>query len=161
RLRRDHVLHRGVGAGSGLRLAQGSHQMDLVPTSGTPLPPAPISTNTNGATNAGLVAALGAVHDSAGQTIPTRVLPGGIPALQVPPADLLDVATHLRDDLGFDLLSCVSGVDMVEYRQVVYHLRATGRNWLLEMKVDVPTDSNMVDSLISVWPTANWLERET
>jgi NADH/F420H2 dehydrogenase subunit C len=137
--------------------------MDLVPTSGTPLPPAPISGNgsTGAATNRGLVVALGAIHDSAGQTVPTRVLPGDIPAIQVAPADLLDVATHLRDDLGFDLLSCVSGVDLVEYRQVVYHLRATARNWLLEMKVDVPTDSNMVDTVMGVWPTANWLERET
>ena len=136
--------------------------MDLVPTNGAPLPPAPIAGNSAvAAASRGLVTALGAIHDSAGQTVPTRVLPGNIPAIVVAPADLLDVAAHLRDDLGFDLLSCVSGVDLIEHRQVVYHLRATKRDWLLEMTVNVPADTNIVDSVIGVWPTANWLERET
>lgn len=134
--------------------------MDLVPQE-PPMPPASLPITVQSAGNAqALVAALGNVHDDHGAPVPTRILPGNIPAIEVTPAQLLATAQHLRDDLGFDLLSCISGVDLIEYRQVVYHLRSTKKAWLLEMKVNVPA-SNEIDSVISVWPTANWLERET
>jgi NADH/F420H2 dehydrogenase subunit C len=134
--------------------------MDLTPQE-PPMPPSSLSISVQPASAAqALVTALGNVHDDQGAPVPTRILPGNIPAIEVTPAQLLTTAQHLRDDLGFDLLSCISGVDLIEYRQVVYHLRNTKRAWLLEMKVNVPA-SNEIDSVISVWPTANWLERET
>jgi NADH-quinone oxidoreductase subunit C len=53
----------------------------------------------------------------------------------VEPADLLDVATYLRDNLHFEILNCISGVDYLEpdpkkapkagfepHVEVVYHL---------------------------------------
>jgi NADH/F420H2 dehydrogenase subunit C len=133
--------------------------MDL--TSGAPLPPAPLNAASQAvATANALVAQLGTIHDATGQPVPTRMLPGNIPAITVDAAQLLVTARQLRDALGFDLLSSVSGVDLIDHRQVVYHLRSTTRAWLLQMTVNVP-ESNEIDSLISVWPTANWLERET
>jgi NADH/F420H2 dehydrogenase subunit C len=136
--------------------------MDLTPTpANAPLPPASLSAIVQPATAAqALVTALGAIHDSEGHPVPTRILPGNIPAIEVAPEQLVATALYLRDDLGFDLLSCVSGVDLIDHRRVVYHLRSTTRAWLLEMTVNVP-DTNEIDSVISVWPTANWLERET
>lgn len=44
---------------------------------------------------------------------------------------------------------------------VVYHLLSTHRNRRLRLKVFVEEDSPMVDSVIEIWPSANWFERET
>jgi NADH/F420H2 dehydrogenase subunit C len=137
--------------------------MDLTPgNAGAPLPPVPIATEPPAIVDATtLLAQLGSVRDASGQAIPTRRLPGDIPVLQAPPESLYQVAQDLHDRLGFDLLSCVSGVDLGDRLQVVYHLRATRHGWLIEMKVDVPADTGEVDSVAGLWSTANWLERET
>jgi NADH/F420H2 dehydrogenase subunit C len=133
--------------------------MDL--NAGAPLPPAPLSTVVQPTAVANvLVAQLGKLHDAQSQPIPTRIIPGNIPAIIVDAAQLLATALRLRDDLGFDLLSSISGVDLLDHRQVVYHLRSIPHAWLLEMTVNVPA-SNEIDSVIGIWPTANWLERET
>ena len=43
----------------------------------------------------------------------------------------------------------------------VYHLLSITHNWRLRMRVYALDDGlPMIDSLISVWPAANWLERE-
>lgn len=125
----------------------------------SPFPPAPRSRATGSSTS--LVARLATLASVTGQPVPVRVLPGNMPAIQVEPEKLLDVAFFLRDELGFDLLSCVSGVDMLDYREVVYHLRSTQSGELMQLKVQAPPTTNEVDSLIPVYITANWLERET
>src|SRR5262249_45101883 len=43
----------------------------------------------------------------------------------------------------------------------VYHLRSLTRGQLLQIKVRLDHEKPEVDSVVSVWPTANWLERET
>lgn len=126
-----------------------------------PLPPAPIMPDVALVpASASLAVELGSVASVLGHAVPTRMLPGNLPAIEVAAAKLLDVALFLRDQMGFDLLSCISGVDLGDQRQVVYHLNATKRNLIMELKVNVPA-SNEIDSVISVWATANWLERET
>jgi NADH/F420H2 dehydrogenase subunit C len=67
----------------------------------------------------------------------------------------------LRDQLGFDLLSCISGVDMLDHLETVYHVRSIVRGQLLQLKVRLDHEKPEVDSVVSIWPTANWLERET
>jgi NADH/F420H2 dehydrogenase subunit C len=86
---------------------------------------------------------------------------GGIVALEVERARLVEACWFLRDALGFDMLTSVSGVDMREHLEVVYHLRALTNNWLLQLKVKLEPGKPEVESLVSVWPSANWLERET
>lgn len=84
--------------------------------------------------------------------------------LNVPRERWLDVAQTLRDDprLGFDYLSMVSAVDYMEKGfQVVYHLLALLANKKLVVKVDAPErDNPVVPSVVSIWPTANFHERE-
>lgn len=84
--------------------------------------------------------------------------------LNVPRERWLDVARTLRDDprLGFDYLSMVSAVDYMEKGfQVVYHLLALLANKKLVVKVDAPErDNPVVPSVVSIWPTANFHERE-
>jgi NADH/F420H2 dehydrogenase subunit C len=67
----------------------------------------------------------------------------------------------LRDSLGFEMMTCVSGVDMVDHLESIYHFRSLGNNWLLQIRVKVPNENPRVPSLVSVYSSANWLERET
>lgn len=91
--------------------------------------------------------------------------------------DLLDVAEVLRDhpELKFELLIDLCGVDYSTYtnnlyagegRQnrrfaVVYHLLSITRNQRLRVRVFIDDDEfPMVDSVMGIWPSANWFERE-
>jgi NADH/F420H2 dehydrogenase subunit C len=95
-----------------------------------------------------------------GHPVPARRMGGGGVGIELPPASLVTAARALRDELGFDLLSCVSGVDMGDHLDSIYHLRSLGKNWLLQIRVSLAADKPEVDSLVGVYPTANWLERE-
>jgi len=88
-----------------------------------------------------------------------------------------EVCQALRDDpaLRFELCSSVSGVDygfdadqpLPQRLHVVYHLTSMTfrRRIRLEVAMDVPGDGGMaeyphVPSVVSVYPTADWQERE-
>ena len=43
---------------------------------------------------------------------------------------------------------------------VVYHLASVSRNQRLRLKVRLDADAPVIDSVTSVWPNANWYERE-
>lgn len=76
--------------------------------------------------------------------------------------NLLEFATSLRDDLGYDYLSSVTGVDYLPEgkMEVVYHAyQITGGPGLI-FKVQVPRDNPVVPSLVPVYPGANFQERE-
>lgn len=66
-------------------------------------------------------------------------------------------------DCKFVYLSDLSGVDRfpVEPRfELNYHLVSFERRERLRLKVRVPGSSPVVQTVIPVWPTANWHERE-
>lgn len=107
-----------------------------------------------------LLGELAQLDQAIGQEVPKRRLSGGCVGVEVPREKLLDAARALRDRLGFDMLTCVSGVDMVDHVESVYHFRSLGRNYLLQVRVKMPSAAPEVDSLVSVYPSANWLERE-
>ena len=90
----------------------------------------------------------------------------------VKPEQLLDAATTLRDAPGlrFEQLTDLCGVDYRNYGEgglpgprfaVVYHLLSFKHNWRVRMRVFAADDElPVVDSVIEVWPSANWFERE-
>jgi NADH-quinone oxidoreductase subunit C len=104
------------------------------------------------------------------------------PFVVVEPADLLAVCKVLRDDekLKFDMLNCVSGVDYIEldpkkapkagfdpHTEVVYHLssftyyrRFVVKVMLPRWKDNKPGELPEVPSVASIWPAAEWHERE-
>jgi NADH/F420H2 dehydrogenase subunit C len=96
-----------------------------------------------------------------GQPVAPSVMKGNYLGIEVDRTNLVAVCRFLRDQLGFDLLACISGVDMLDHLETVYHLRSTTRGSLLQLKVRLEAEQPEVDSVVSVWPTANWLERET
>ncbi|MCI0549487.1 MAG: NADH-quinone oxidoreductase subunit D [Anaerolineae bacterium] len=76
---------------------------------------------------------------------------------------LVEVATAIRDEMGFDLLTAVTGVDYLPENkmEVVYcAYRTTGGPGLI-FKVQVPrVDPVEVPSLIDLWPGVDLQERE-
>jgi NADH-quinone oxidoreductase subunit C len=104
------------------------------------------------------------------------------PFIVVDAADLVEVCRFLRDDgrLKFEILNCISGIDYLEldpkkvakagfqpHVEVVYHLqsfthrhRFTVKVMLPRWKNDKPGELPEVPSVTSVWPAADWHERE-
>ena len=75
---------------------------------------------------------------------------------------LVEFATALRDEFGYDFLSSVTGVDYLpeDKMEVVYHIyRSTGGGALI-FKVQVPRLTPSVPSLYDVFPGADFQERE-
>lgn len=73
---------------------------------------------------------------------------------------ILDVARHLRS--AFDICSDVTATDWpprAERFDVIYSLFSTTDRQRLRVKARV-ADGDPIDSVTSVWPAANWLERE-
>ena len=74
-------------------------------------------------------------------------------------------AERLRDDdsLQFNLLSDISAVDFfpVEPRfELNYHLVSIPRRTKLRLRVRLRGENPAVESVTSVWPGADWMERE-
>ena len=104
----------------------------------------------------------------------SNVVAHGEVTIEVSPKDLVEVCTQLRDaaPFGFEQLIDVCGVDYMNYRKevgeewtqprfaVVYHLLSTSRNQRLRLRVFVEESSPMVDSVIDIWKSADWFERE-
>lgn len=72
---------------------------------------------------------------------------------------LRQVALHLRDELGFDYLSCLTAVDYPEYFELIYCLGSRERGGeLIVLKVRLEDKGNpQVPSLSAVWKGA-WLQ---
>jgi NADH-quinone oxidoreductase subunit C len=88
------------------------------------------------------------------------------PAFNVPASILLATMLHLRDGLGFDMLVDVTAVDWENETprfSAVYHLLSTHKGIYLRVVTDCEEidDEPHVPSVSSVWPAANWHERET
>ncbi|WP_059012746.1 NADH-quinone oxidoreductase subunit C [Streptomyces specialis] len=77
------------------------------------------------------------------------------------------VARTLRDDpaLRFELCTGVSGVhnpaDTGRELHAVYHLRSLTHGRLIRLEVSAPDDDPHIPSLVPVYPTNDWHERET
>ena len=73
---------------------------------------------------------------------------------------LLEMCKTLKEGYEFEQCSCVSGVDMKTYFQVVYHISSYSNKIVAQITVDVPRDIPEVDSITPLYGGANWHERE-
>jgi len=113
------------------------------------------------------------------------------PGFTVAAERMTEVALVLRDSFGFDRLLNVAGIDhegfddkgkgkhrkIAQYAEdgtvepvtdpatadfgVAYHVQNLSTKAMIVLKVRVPRDDAKVATVSSVWPTANWGERET
>ena len=77
-------------------------------------------------------------------------------------AEHLHRSAKLRDDLGYDYLSSVTGVDYLPEKkmEVVYHLFKSTGGLPLVFKAQYHRDNPVVASLVPVYPGADFQERE-
>jgi NADH-quinone oxidoreductase subunit C len=82
----------------------------------------------------------------------------------ITPGRNAEILRWLRNDPGqrFDFLADVTAVDFGGGRplQVVYQLWSIPLKRALRVKAELPVDRLEIDSVVPIWSTANWLERE-
>jgi NADH-quinone oxidoreductase subunit C len=116
------------------------------------------------------------LHDALNQVLGERVARLGKAlgelTLEVKAADYAAVARSLRDhaELRFEELVDLCGMDYSTYGDapreaprfgVVLHLLSITHNVRLRVRTLCPDDDfPLVESMIGVWPSANWFERE-
>jgi len=77
------------------------------------------------------------------------------------------LAAFARDDLGFDHISAVSGVDWIAKSEfeVIYFVGSVSKpgyeDFVIAIAERVPRDDPVVPSLVDVWIGADYQERET
>ncbi|QJR16083.1 NADH-quinone oxidoreductase subunit C [Usitatibacter palustris] len=107
-----------------------------------------------------------------GARLKGQVVYRGQLTIEVAPADLVAAATILRDDpaLAFTILIDLIGMDYEGFGEgsyegsrfaIVYNLLSISQNQRVRVKVFADSaDFPGVDTLVGVWPSANWFERE-
>ena len=113
-----------------------------------------------------------AIAAALGERARRQVVDRGELTIEVAAGDLVAAAQTLRDDASLDFKHLIDlvGVDFEGYANaawegprfaVVYNLLSVARNWRVRMKVFCADDDfPALESVIGVWPVANWYERE-
>lgn len=81
------------------------------------------------------------------------------PALRVRRDELLEAMDSLRS-AGFERLTMATAVDRGEVFEIVYRLYSRSHSIGMAVRSEAPREDPRLDSLCSVWPAANWQERE-
>jgi NADH-quinone oxidoreductase subunit C len=79
--------------------------------------------------------------------------------------NIVKVCQFLKDDedLQFKLCEDVTAIDWARRKDrftVVYHIFSIKHNFRLRLKADVDESDCSIDTVSSVWKSANWAERE-
>jgi len=96
----------------------------------------------------------------------------GETTVTVKPEQIVEICTFLRDDpnLKYDQLTFVSAIDNLPQNgqrddghrfETVYQLHSLAHRRRLRIKAPLKGDAPRIDSVVPVWPAANWHERET
>jgi len=110
-------------------------------------------------------AAVAKLREWDGQVVAEVLEFRGETTVVVPKQHLQRAADYLRSELslGFSFLSDITVLDRfpLEPRfEVNYHLLSVERKQRLRLKVRLPGTDAVLPTVTSIWPTANWHERE-
>lgn len=92
-----------------------------------------------------------------------RVSAGDQTVVWIDPARSLEILGWLKDDPSqqYDMMSDVTGVDYGRGAvDVVYQMFSTVHRRALRVRCELPYDALEIDSVVQLWRSANWLERE-
>ena len=84
----------------------------------------------------------------------------------IKPDRLVEIVRFIRDDavLSMEMLSDLTGVDYLGKKEprfeVVYHFYSLSKNHRLRLKVGAEEDNPTVASVVSLYKSALWMERE-
>jgi len=84
--------------------------------------------------------------------------------LLIPAEKIVEACRTLRDDFAFDMLSVETAVDYYPQTEprfhIVYILYSTITHSFLNLRAPVGGADPEIDTVETVWPSANWRERE-
>jgi NADH-quinone oxidoreductase subunit C len=84
--------------------------------------------------------------------------------LLVPPEKIVEACRMLRDEFAFDTLSVETAVDYYPQQEprfhVVYIVYSTLTHTYLNLRAPVSGSQSEIDTVETVYPNANWRERE-
>ena len=104
---------------------------------------------------------------SADKAIEKVVIDAGEMTIHVRKAELVNFVRALRDEPGlrFELCLGVSGVHYLQQEgkelHAVYHFRSITNNRFIRVEVSTSDSDPHIPSIVSVYPTNDWHERET
>ena len=89
----------------------------------------------------------------------------GTPALYINKEDILEVCKILKEDGSLKFNSCVDAVSVDRFEkknrfEMIYNLVSIDNNERLFIKIRLDSKNPEMESLIPVWKSANWYERE-
>lgn len=79
------------------------------------------------------------------------------------PEKFRSIAEYLRnnDEMSFDYMFCLTGVDWVTHLMVIYHLESTSHKHTIVLKAKITDRENpVVETVCDIWRTAEFHERE-
>lgn len=85
------------------------------------------------------------------------------PMLEIPKEKILEISNFLKNELGFELLADIAGVDRFtkENRfELIYNLWSLTDKYRIFLRVKLNSKKPEIESVSSVWKTADWEERE-
>ena len=112
------------------------------------------------------------LEPSLGAALQSHEISLGQLTLEVDAAQIKATCQTLRDQHGFEQLTDLCGMDYSAYGAeageswagehygVVYHLISYQHNRRLRLRAQLPESGPVIDSVIDIWPGADWFERE-
>ncbi|MGK9367980.1 NADH-quinone oxidoreductase subunit C [Melioribacter sp. Ez-97] len=87
-------------------------------------------------------------------------------SISVDPNKIVEIAGFLKNDEELQFVMCkdVTAIDWATRKNrftVVYHIYSFKNNFNLRIKANISEEPPAIDSVTSVWRSANWYERET
>jgi NADH-quinone oxidoreductase subunit C len=87
----------------------------------------------------------------------------GMPVFVLTPGELLPVVRRLKQEFGFDVFLDVTAIDWLGQTprfELVHHFYSTTHKLRVRLKTRVGADEPSVDSLVSLYGSAAFMERE-
>jgi NADH-quinone oxidoreductase subunit C len=104
------------------------------------------------------------LKNSFGSAIESWEMVGDMFCITVNKDRIAEIMFFLKDDreLNFNFLTTLCGMHYPEKEQlgVVYHIHSFAQNHRIRIKTTVPIGQPQIPTITSVWPAANWMERE-
>jgi NADH:ubiquinone oxidoreductase 27 kD subunit len=78
---------------------------------------------------------------------------------EVPKGIILEVISYAKEKLDFSMLCTITGLDLGEELQAIYHL-TNNCGMVLSLKINVPKDNPVIESVTPIYRGASFYERE-
>tara|TARA_A100001037_G_scaffold167377_1_gene150468 strand:+ start:9455 stop:9955 length:501 start_codon:yes stop_codon:yes gene_type:complete len=108
-----------------------------------------------------LIRLQGVLSDKFGDAGFSVVMTDNIPSVEITKEMVHDLCVFFKEDPFYDskMLSCMAGVDYVDYCQILYMLYSVENNCTVGIKCNIDYESPM-PSVSDLWKAADWYERE-